>query len=437
MQNPLDSTKVDKVSGEDAVIPGRALSDVLQLEEEKAEVAFKECRSIDLSIEKARVLRVLLLKNNTGGFRKDLNIVKNELVYQEGEEDGVYLDFIYRGERLVGVVPVVYRINGREVTEEDRAAPWLLLHMTRLDLHYYDFSDLWFDMNGIQPGEEGECDEILPWVEGVETLLAQYLRRVYGDNAFCVQRTPRAKFVLETVRKSNFADGSPSAIYYYQPFGLAELLHYYEEAKATGRPLEGTVYVSLPSAYVPGKFIDIEYYNAIVEEDFGLEWEDSLLVIGYGAGVDLIHAARKCGAILGLEVNPFSVASARTNYRLAQVGADASLLWEDARTYLRQGSRPDERMAKINKLLWNMPYENEGTKGRPVRMHDFYDNYSVLEWFLPLLAESTLFRGDLVALLWNLGTDEELLREWAESYGFGTRSDRERNILLLSRRTSE
>lgn len=371
------------------------------------------------------ICRIKIRDSNEDTFQMNLTIIKNELISTQKDNNEFYLDFVFWENRLICILPVLKTLSNENVKEENLKSPIFSFLIPSLGIKYYNFAELWFDMNCIQPLSRN-INGVVEIVSKINMAIGLYLNNVYGVNFMFLEEITTAKFVHEYIRQD---------IYYYSCYNFEQLIQSFTNTDGTSKISTGQLYISLPSAYTPGKLIDVEYYNAIYDEKFNLHKNDTALIIGYGTGIDLIHTARVCSTVYGVEINPFSVASARINYKMSGVTANANLLWEDVRNY--RDIKPDSIHAPkitFNKVLWNIPYENMKEKRNPLLMHDFFDNYTVLSWFIPLLERSSLFQKELDVLLWKISSDPEHFDDIIKRSVFDYFSDDEKNICILSRK---
>ena len=378
-------------------VPGLELLDVLgmsDLERLPPEVEERELSTVEIEGSRLFVLR-LRVPPQRELTRPALGLwaVRNELSppRRTGSVD-LRMDFLFDSSaRLISVLPVPGTL---------RDAP---------GMRYLQLGDLWMDMRCMQPSDPRAMDrhaEAARLRSSVAAAAGAYLIRLFGARAPAVEPCGRTSYVYECEEP-----GGPRVR--QLSFDELGLLLSGEDCHLSR---QGRVYVVLPTTYVPGGSVDIGFYDAIGGTELDLSREDLAFVIGCGSGVDLILAARRAAYAYSLEVNPFAVASARTNLAVAGLRDRALVDWGDLRD-LAVGSRsmPLHLSGKITRVLWNMAYESSRVpSSAPLLMADFHDGYAVLDWFIPFLAHTPILAPDWRALLWNIVRDEgELERRFA------------------------
>ncbi|MDR2888609.1 MAG: hypothetical protein LBV33_02080 [Lachnospiraceae bacterium] len=419
--------------GEDAMIPGLELMKLFNVKAANPLISSnKNNESFNVFSEgfEFQVFRITYPKEKAIEFTLNLDIIKNEIGIEDETPVGgqmYVLDYVFWGNRLICIVPVLEQRVGKRSAQPRYSAS---------QYHYYDFAHIWMDVGKVCRQSVGFEDEISDAYR-LEEAIDVYVDHLYGEYASELQPVGEMKFIDEYLR-----DG----LYYYKIYNLDQFVAELKQRAGQPKPSTETFYISLPSAYTPGKYIDIEYYNAIYEE-FDLKSDDSVFVIGYGAGIDLIHSARCCDSVYGVEINPFSVVSARMNVRLSLVSADIVLEWGDVREWVKSQNRKgvpqadgsvlkaDRVVPIFNRVIWNMPYESRSEKNTPIKLSEFYDNYSAIDILLKVINDPTIVSDKLGVLLWNIHTDE-LIKEKSIAGGFDYFSDNTKNICIL-RRTSE
>jgi hypothetical protein len=185
--------------------------------------------------------------------------------------------------------------------------------------------------------------------------------------------------------------------------------------------IRSPLYVALPTTYVPGQMADMDYLDAIQQPAFGLNNNSTVLVVGTGSGLDMILARAISSCVVGLEINPFAVASTRINLQLSQLSGNSTVYWEDFQECMNRyscGVFPEIHPQTITHFLWDMAYESIRTNNTvPQSLTAYHDGYSVMNWFIPFLKQNPYFAPGWKALLWNIINDPVYFQQQFVSQG--------------------
>ena len=417
-------------------IPGLELLKILSMdgfpdlpsEVQERELFGAEIGGVELLILRLSVRLPEKLRNPAPG----LWIVANEIVPCRPPGSGaVGMDFLFDAEaHLLGIFPVPDPLGpGRDRASRSGPSQSTERHgaCREPEIGYFDLTELWMDIRRIQPGDPGAPDSYAGWAARrslYSRSVEGYLHELLGAGSCAIAPCGRVSYVYESE-----AHGGP---YVRQmSFGDLGLLLSRNDSRFSAA---GNVFIVLPTTYVPGRSVDIGYHDAIRGPELGLCQEDVVFVMGFGSGLDLISAARRASFAYGMEVNPFSVASGRTNLAVAGLEHKAMLDWGDLRD-LAEGSPciPRHLCGRITKVIWNMAYESSRARPvDPVLMGDFHDGYAVLDWFVPFLARTKILAPRWKALLWNIVSEpQELVRRF-QDFGLQAEASRESDTFIVS-----
>lgn len=337
------------------------------------------------------------------------NIFSKELVM--GNYDIIYIDFIFNSKyQLIGILPIVNLNDDCKLK----------------DIFYYDTSEFWIDLNRLQPKSPDikYIHRISQKIIYMKNIISIYIKYVYGDIAKYICKYDKTTYVYEHYRN----DGGLS----FKHFSFDSLKSFILNGgyKKFGR-INSNLFISLSGAYVPGKYIDIGYYDAIGGKEFGITENDIVFVIGFGAGLDLIYSLKIANAAYGIEINPFGVMSTDMNLKVAKLRHKAHIDLNDMRDIVSGKSIPNEYRGKITKLLWNIPYESSKRIDTPKHLKDFFDNYTVLEWFVPYLSQTDIFADNWKILLWKIVDDNQRIEDYFQKYDFRTITHNDENICIV------
>jgi hypothetical protein len=362
----------------------------------------------------------------------DLSILANELIpfnlvckYVPRKNEcnrEVCLDFLFtKSGMLTGIIPVP------QIPSENIAKDLI----AKLEISYYDCSDLWLDMQKIKNCSQNALRELKKYKRKkffLEKLNAAYIKLVYANSADKVKKYGKVTYIYEFKNEAGWA---------FRHFSAEELEKAINEGKIGNETSGNTrgLFVAMPGTYVPGKYIDIGFYDALDGAGINLNPEDIIMVLGFGAGLDIVHSLRRAGRAFCVEINPFGATSAAVNLKLAKAEKNAEIMWADIRDLAENKVTVSESFSgKISKILWNAPYESTQKIINPQQLSGFFDNYSFLEWFVPFLAESKIFAEKRTALLWRItggngGNEEEIFKR----YGFSFIPDDEEKVFVVYR----
>lgn len=384
-----------------------------------------------LGLHKLYVLRLSF--NTPEVFTKlkaNITMVANELLqFKLLQNKYIYLDFIFtRKGFLIGILPIPVLFNSSDKNLNELKTPKEKRNLEKMNIEYYDCCELWIDLLKLQNGFSKRFNYIKKYHKKsnrIKKLLSQYIKTIYGHNASVLKAYGKVVYIFECKRETGWT---------FKHFSLDELKCCFTDGRLNNPDFtNSSIYVSLPGAYVPGKYIDIGYYDAIDGKDINIGKNDTVFVIGFGAGLDLIHSLKKANTALAVEINPFGVASAKANLKVLGLQDRAFIIWEDIRE-IADGNvyAPDKFHGKITRLLWNIPYESMTQIENPLSLKGFYDNYSLFNWFVPYLIENKLLAVNWRALFWKIADDNNVMEGYFTKHGFKIDSNNEENICIVT-----
>lgn len=322
------------------------------------------------------------------------------------------LDFVFDfKQRILAIVPLVF--ENEKYTK--------LNFIKNIKFFYYDCCELWIDMNKIQPTYSKRFNYIKKFKR--KKLFMQKLLKIYINNLYPyteINEYGKATYVYEYRLNDN------GLAFKHISFDKLETFNF----DSINR--NSKFFISLAGAYTPGKYIDIGYYDAIEGNKFNITNDDIVFVIGFGAGLDLIHCLKNAKLAYGIEINLFGIISAKLNLKISKLQTKATIAWADMRQIVSNNLKiPQAFYGKITKLLWNIPYESIKPINNPVLLKDFFDNYSVLEWFIPYLYKNNAFAPNCKALLWKIVDKNNWIENSFQKYGFKILSYNDENICIV------
>lgn len=324
-------------------------------------------------------------------------------------ENYIALDFIFnRKLQILGIVPVIFKDENYNVIKTKSIDAKIL---------YYDCCELWIDMNKIQPSYPKRVKYIKSFTKRklfMQQILQIYIKTLYSE----INKYGKATYVYEYYLHDGLA-------FKHIPFNKLETFNLKTITNSK-------FYISLAGAYTPGKYIDIGYYDAIEGNKFNITNDSTVFVIGFGAGLDLIHSLKNAKDGYGVEINLFGIISTKVNLEISKLQNKATIVWGDMRQMVNNSiAIPEQFYGKITKLLWNIPYESIKPIRNPILFSDFFDNYSVLEWFIPYLYKNNAFAPKCEALLWKIVDNNDWIENAFKKYGFEILSYNDENICII------
>lgn len=192
-----------------------------------------------------------------------------------------------------------------------------------------------------------------------------------------------------------------------------------------GQPILVLSQVFNPKIFWSGEFLA----DTLVGDSTLIPAGASVLDMGTGSGVGAVFAGRRARRVLGVDVNPEAVRSARINALLHQV---------DDRVEVREGDLfapvGEER---FDRILFNPPY----LKGEPHGLLEkAFSSNDVVERFAAGLRDHLAPGGQCLLLLSSLGSERELLDAFASrafSIETAARRDVRTELLTLYRLTPQ
>lgn len=377
------------------------------------------------------IVRLYFLKNvDKTVLKTDIRMVLNEMMPPNKEwAKDVCIDFVFtpRG-RLLGMIPIPFIIGDKEESLYAIKQSALRYKLKELNISYYDSCELWLNLKNLQPTSENRLNYIKLYKKRVsffKKLLHGYINSIYGLNSEVIKSYGNITYIYQYNRFGGWC---------FKHFSLDDIETYIAEGKLDEYDSnEAKIYISLPGTYTPGKYIDIGYYNAIEGSQINIDYEDIVFVIGFGAGLDVIQSAKKASLTYGIEINPFAVASAKANIKLAGLQDVTIVEWNDARELVKGNIEVPKNIAgRITKLLWNLPYESTKPKKNPLRLKDFFDNYSVVAWLAPYLANNSILSEKWSALFWRIVDNSECFENYFKLLGFQAISYDDENICIIA-----
>lgn len=366
---------------------------------------------------------------NVNRLKADISMVANELLhFKQMKNKDVALDFIFTGKgHLIGIIPVPFFSDNEEESLAQLKTPQMKHRLREISIFYYDCGELWLDLKQIQNSSHRRLSYIKKYKrerKQIRDLFSSYMKSVYSQNAEVINPYGKTVYVYERKRDNGWS---------FMHFSLDELESCIIDGKLGGNDiLDEGIFAALPGTYVPGKYIDIGYYDAIDGNDINLNGNDIIFVIGFGSGLDLIHSLRHAGSAFAIEVNPFGVASAKANLKVLGWHGRAEIVWNDFRELVEGVIKmPTEYHGRITKLLWNIPYESLKSIENPLELKDYFDNYSLLDWFVPFLSKSSMFATGWRALFWKIADGSSDMEEYFTKYGFKALPNDDENICVV------